>query len=118
MAGGSGQLEIRGAFCSSICTEGVAHVVSSALGDVGPFEGFGPGFLDVDTPKCRFAGKGKGFLRISLFTETLEFFEDWIAERDAAGTSVLTFLDVGEFVFKVDVPPLEVENFTLAGTSG
>ncbi len=67
-------------------------------------------------PNAVLLAKTRGFWGFRLFVEALEFFDDGIAEGDAAGTAIFGFFDVGEFVVEVDMFPFEIENFALAGS--
>ena len=116
--GSGGELKIGGAFRGCVGAKCMAHIVGSTLGNIGLFEGSGPRFLDVDAAESCFAGEDKGFLMVALCAEALKFFDDGIAEGDAARAAIFGLFDVGEFVFEVDVSPLEIENFTLEGSRG
>src|SRR5690349_1717403 len=110
------ELQIGSTFCCCIGTESMSHVMRTAICDVSLSQGLLPCLFDIDAAKGCFTGKDEGFLRISVFVKLLQFFNNWITESNTARRAIFGFLDECNFVGKIYVPPLEIENFSLART--
>ena len=53
-----------------------------------------------------------------MLVEVLKFSDNRAAKSDATRAAVLAFLDVGDLILKIDVPPFKIEDFTLPRAGG
>jgi hypothetical protein len=88
--------------------------MGAAIDDPRPFERVLPGFLDIDAPEGRFAGKDERFLGTADFMQAMQFLDDRLAEGDAARMAVFSFFDERQLVCEVDLSPFQIEQLALA----
>ena len=93
----------------------MAKVVKVVIGEAGALDCLHPAFLDIDTTEGCFACKDERLGRVTSLVESLQFGDYRTGQGNAVRTTVFRFCEECNALFEIDVPPLEVEDFTSAG---